>query len=85
MQQQAGVQLDLGCAPPGAHQGEKSPEKEYTRIKDKAAHVGQNLQVRIYIYLLLCFDSYFLVILLCLLVFIELDLIGFNKLYLNFI
>ncbi len=44
MQQQAGVQLDSGCAPPGAHQGEKSPEKEYTRIKDKAAQ----MQVRNY-------------------------------------
>ena len=44
MQQQAGVQSDLGCAPPGAHQGEKSQEKEYTRIKDKAAQ----MQVRIH-------------------------------------
>ena len=37
MQQQAGVQLDLGCAPPGAHQGEKSQEKKIQELKDKSA------------------------------------------------
>ena len=37
MQQQAGVQLDLGCAPSGAHQGEKSQEKKIQELKDMSA------------------------------------------------
>ena len=77
MQQQAGVQLDLGCAPPGAHHGEKFPEKEYRRSKDKVA----NMQVRIYrlgsistyyYALILIFLSFFYVY------WILLNLIGFD-------
>ena len=39
MQQQAGVQLDLGCAPSGAHQGEKSQEKNTQELKDMSAQM----------------------------------------------
>ncbi len=87
MQQQAGVQLDLGCAPPVAHQGEKSQEKKIQELKDKSAQKQvRSHKVRTQDLYLLILDA--LILIIChyfILLDILLDLIGFNKLYFNFI
>ena len=78
MQQQAGVQLDLGCAPSGAHQGEKSQEKNIQELKDKSAQMQVRIhKVRTQDLYLLILDA--LILIIChSFVFIGFYLIGFD-------